>query len=117
MRPTVARHAAFTLVEVAFAVALLSVGLLAVAAMLVQASHTVHRAREMQASVATVSEVADSLSLFGSSGDGSRAERWGTIAWTETSLGGLAEVRFEARPAAPGRPPILEIVATVPLNE
>lgn len=102
----------FTLVEVAVALVVLSVGLLGAAGVVTVAARTLGAARELEAQAALILEVADSLSRVGVAGSGVREDLRGRVTWTVDADGPALQVRLGAR--ATGRSSELHVTTLLP---
>lgn len=102
----------FTLVEVAVALVVLSVGVLGAAGVATLAIRTLAVARETETGAGLILEVADSLARVGVAGSGAREDFRGRVTWTLEGGGTAVRVRLTARP--PGRAAHVEAVALLP---
>jgi len=96
----VRRPAGFTLIELAIAIVLLAIGLLALTGALAQALHATTSARRAHSALREAESVADSLVLAGVLEAGARQGRGFRLEWRPAQCGAAACVRIVA--ALPG---------------
>ena len=92
-----ARRGGFSLVEVLVALLVLELGLLGVAGLVLFSGRLLVRAERAERALYAAGDVADSLSVFGASGEGERSVPGGRIRWRVTDeRDGLPLVQIRA---------------------
>lgn len=112
-RPDPGSPGGFSLAELLVALVVLEVGLLGAASVLVLSTRALVRARDRDWAVQEARALADSLAWHGVGGGGARELPFGTLEWSVSGGGPLADVRIVVRPLDDGAP-LTDVTVTAP---